>query len=62
MYIYQVLYYSREAQKKGVYLGRETVEKTYKDCSRFTHPMGFIKSTRPTRGVRVRRTHPSQSP
>ena len=36
MYIYQVLYYSREAPKKGVYLGRETVEKTYKAVS-YTH-------------------------
>ena len=31
-------------------------------CAPQTHPMGFVKSTHPTRGVRVRRTHPSRIP
>ena len=31
-------------------------------CAPQTHPMGFVKSTHPTHGVRVTRTHPSRIP
>ena len=31
-------------------------------CAPQTHPIRFVKSTHPTRGVRVRRTHPSRIP
>ena len=31
-------------------------------CAHQTHPMGFVKSTHPTRGVLVRHTDPSRVP